>query len=169
MRFSVRAGANSAGIELFTGRIMAIEARYSDNRPPEIMVQAEDRLQDLRGTPRTRTFDEIDAAALIAHIEAENGLAADVDVDGPVHRVLAQVNRTDLDFLHDRVRAVDAELWVEGDTLHAQARSRRNAGTVALAYGDRLKQFAVSADLSDQCTGLTVSGWDVDAKETILY
>ena len=166
-RFSVRAGAKETGIEIFTGRITAIEARYPDSRPPEIMVLAEDGLQDLRRTRRTRTFEEIDDRNLIQLIAGEHGLPADVDVDGPVHRALAQVNRSDLDFLRARVQAIDAELWFEAGALHAQARSRRNAGAVTLAYGEKLRHFAVTADLAEQCSLLTVSGWDVNAKESI--
>ncbi|HUF38123.1 MAG TPA: hypothetical protein VMN57_06345 [Anaerolineales bacterium] len=165
---SVRVGGMD-DIQIFAGRITAIEARYPDSKPPEIMVRAEDGLQALRHTRRTRTFEDAQDRDVIEHIAAEHGLGADVDIDGTTHRVLAQVNRSDLDFLQDRLRAIDAELWVEGDTLHARARSRRNAGEVTLVYGATLKGFAVLADLSDQCTKLTVSGWDVDAKAPIEF
>jgi phage protein D len=165
---SVRIGAQN-DIEIFAGRITAIEARYPESKPPEIMIRAEDRLQDLRHTRRTRTFEDVHDRDVIEHIAAEHGLGAVVDIDGTTHRILAQVNRSDLDFLQDRLRAIDAELWTEGDTLHAQARSRRNAGEVTLVYGATLKGFAVLADLSGQSTSLTVSGWDVNAKAPIEF
>jgi phage protein D len=90
-----------------------------------------------------------------------------VDVDGPTYRVLAQVNQSDLAFLRERVAAIDAELWVDNRTLYAQARSRRNAGTVSFTYGQNLLEFSVLADLAHQRTSVLVSGWDVAHKQAI--
>src|SRR5262245_19470061 len=41
---------------IFDGRITALEAYFPEGRPPEIVVLAEDRFQDLRMTRRSRTF-----------------------------------------------------------------------------------------------------------------
>src|SRR5215218_9123741 len=41
---------------LFEGRISAIAAEFPDGGPPTVGVSAEDRLQDLRMTRRTRAF-----------------------------------------------------------------------------------------------------------------
>ncbi len=151
----------------FEGKITGLEAHYAHVRPPEIVVLAEDRLQDLRMTRRTRTFEEVSDRDIFQSLASDHGLQADVDVDGPTHRVLAQVNQSDLAFLRERARAVDAELWLEGGSLHVQARSRRQNGQTRLTYGERLIEFSALADLATQRTALTVSGWDVSAKEAI--
>src|SRR5918994_1964266 len=43
---------------LFKGRVTALEAGFPEGSPPTITLLAEDRLQDLRMTRRTRTFTQ---------------------------------------------------------------------------------------------------------------
>lgn len=167
--FSVEMGDGDAAARIFEGRIMAIEGRFPQQSPPEILVLAEDRFQDLRMIRRSRSFDDISTSDVVTRIAREHGLSPEIDIDGPTYRVLTQVNQSDLAFLRECARAVDAELWIDGDTLFAQSRSRRQTEELSLSYGHRLKEFAVSADLARQRTSLTVSGWDVEAKETIEY
>lgn len=154
---------------IFAGAITALEAHYPEGAAPEITVLAEDRLQDLRMTRRTRTFDNVSDADVFNTIAQDHTLTADVaNVTGPTHVVLAQLNQSDLAFLRERARAVDAQLWVEGSTLHAEPRASRNGGTVPLRQGKDLIEFSVIADLSEQRTSVTVSGWDSSAKEAIV-
>jgi hypothetical protein len=165
----IEAGAGQSSGVVFKGRIMAIEGRYLRDRSPEIAVLAEDRLQDLRMTRRTRTFENLSDSSLVQQIAAAHGLQATVDVSGPTHKVLAQVNQSDLAFLRERARAVDAELWVDGKQLHVQARGRRSGATVALQLGAGLYEFSVMADLSGQVSGFTVAGWDVSGKQAVSF
>jgi len=154
---------------LFAGRITGLEAHYRKGGLRELTVLAEDRFQDLRMTRRTRTFESATDADVVRQIAGDHGLTADVDMMGPTHTVLAQVNQSDLAFLRERARAVDAELWMEGATLHAKARTSRNSGVLQMTYGENLHEFSVLADLAGQCTGMIVSGWDVAGKEAISY
>jgi phage protein D len=152
---------------VFKGRITGLEAQYPKERPPELTVLAEDRFQDLRMERRTRTFEDSSDADAMNEIVSQHGLTADIDVNGPTYRVLAQVNQSDLAFLRERAAAVDAELWLEDRTLHVQARSRRNTGAVSLTYGAELLEFTVLADLAHQRSKVKVSGWDVGGKQAI--
>jgi phage protein D len=83
--------------------------------------------------------------------------------------VLAQINQSDLAFLRERVRAVDAELWIDGSTLHAQSHSKRGGNSVDLSYGHELWEFSVLADLAGQRTSVQVTGWDVSGKAGLRY
>lgn len=152
---------------VFQGRISALEAQFPKERPPELTVLAEDRFQDLRMERRTRTFEDSTDSDAMNEIISQHGLTAEIDVDGPTHRVLTQVNQSDLAFLRERAAAVDAELWLEERTLHIQARARRAAGDVTLTYGAELLEFSVMADLAHQRSAVKVSGWDVAGKEAI--
>lgn len=163
----IELGPPGATRRVFKGRISALEAHFAKERPPELTVLAEDRFQDLRMERRTRTFEDSSDADAMRAIVAQHGLTADIDVDGPTHRVLAQVNQSDLAFLRERAAAVDAELWLDDRTLHVQARSRRDAGSVTLTYGAGLLEFTVLADLAHQRSALRVSGWDVAGKQAI--
>lgn len=167
VRLTVQMGAGDGAGQVFEGRITALEGRFSGGRPPELLVMAEDRLQDLRMTRRTRSWEQASDADVISRVAQAHGLRADVDLSGPTHRVIAQVNQSDLALARERARAAGAELWIEGDTLKARARTARDAGTLTLTYGEGLHEFAVAADLAHQTTGFTVAGWDVAAKQAV--
>lgn len=164
----IRAGNLDAEGEIFSGRIMAMEGHFPQSRPPEITILAEDRFQDLRMTRRTRTYTDFCDRDVFEEIASQYSLRTQIDINGPTHTVLAQVNQSDLAFLRNRARAIDAEFWLQGDTLHAQSRAQRNTGEVTLNYGEGLREFSVLADLAGQCTSLAVSGWDVTTKEGIV-
>jgi hypothetical protein len=168
-KLRIEAGGGVGAGQIFEGRVTALEGRFLRERPHELLLLAEDRLQDLRMTRRTRTFDDASDADVFQQVAQQHGLRADVDVSGPTHKVLAQVNQSDLAFLRERARAADAELWVTGDTLHVKARSRRNAGDVTLTLGRGLMECSVTADLAGQVSGFSVSGWDVSGKEAIAF
>jgi phage protein D len=154
---------------VFDGRIMALEARFMDQSPPALVVLAEDRFQDLRMTRRTVSYADLSDADVIRQIAQHHGLQADVDLDGPTHKVLAQLNQSDLAFVRERCRSLDADLWVEGSTLHAKARAARGGTPVELGMGNELLDFRVAADLAGQRTAVTVSGWDVGGKSAISH
>jgi phage protein D len=130
-------------------------------------VFAEDRLQDLRMTRRTRTFADQTDAALIQSIASDHGLQASVDISGPTHKVVAQVNQSDLAFVRERARRAGAELWIEGRTLNAKPRSARGSSPLKLKFGAELREFNALADLAHQRTKVNVSGWDVSGKASI--
>lgn len=154
---------------LFNGRIMGLEGQFPQGSPPALTLLVEDRFQDLRMTRRTRTFGDVSDADVINQIANEHGLSPNVDVHGPKYKVLAQVNQSDLAFLRERVRAIDAEVWMEGSTLHAQPRTNRAHGALKMSYGKDLREFSVLADLAMQRTGVTVNGWDVTSKSGLQH
>lgn len=154
---------------IFNGRIMGIEASFPEGAPPEINVLAEDRFQDLRMTRRTRTFEDMSDSDVLTQIANDHGLSPGISISGPVYKVLAQVNQSDLAFMRERARAVGAELWIEGTTLYAKSRTDRAGETIDLSHGAELREFSVLADLASQRTAVTVSGWDVSAKDALSY
>jgi len=152
---------------LFDGRIVALEGGFPEGSPPTLTLLADDRLQDLRMTRRTRTFAEMSDKQVIEQIAGDQGLTPDVQLNGPTHRVLAQVNQSDLAFISDRCRAVDAEAWVEARTLKVRERAKRSTTTTELGYGNQLREVTITADLATQATQVTVGGWDVASKQAI--
>lgn len=153
--------------KLFDGRISALEGKFNEGSPPEIAVLVEDRFQDLRMTQRTRSFEDVSDADVMKRIAQDHGLQSQVDVDGPTHRVLQQVNQSDLSFLRERARFLDAEIWLDDRTLNCKSRSKRNDGTVKLTYGGELREVTVTADLAEQQSSVTVVGWDESGKSQI--
>lgn len=154
---------------LFGGKIMGLEADYPEGQPPQISVLAEDRFQDLRMTRRTRSFADSTDSDVINQIANDHGLSPSVDVNGPSYKLLAQVNQSDLAFVRERARAIDAELWMDHNTLYAKTRASRNGGTLQMARGNKLREFKVLADLALQRTSVSVNGWDVSSKSGLKY
>jgi len=163
-RIAVKLGSDG----LFAGRIMALAGRFPHDGIPELVVFAEDRLQDLRMARRTRSFEQQSDADVARSIASEHGLQSAIDLSGPTHALLAQVNQSDLAFLRERARAAGGELWIDDDTLHLAPRAARSGGApIALAYGDTLLGFEVRADLALQRSQLTVSAWNPQDKAAI--
>jgi uncharacterized protein len=153
---------------LFTGRITGLEGGFPEGSPPTLTLLAEDRLQDLRMTRRTRTFVDMTDAQVVQQIASDHGLSPDVNLDGPKHRVIAQLNQSDLAFLRDRCRSLDGELWVQDRTLVVRRHAdRRRSSPPELGYGNQLREFTVIADLAGQASKVTVAGWDVSSKSAV--
>jgi phage protein D len=165
--FAVRLGPSDRARQIFKGRISALEAEYPYQGGGQILVLAEDRLQALRMTRRTRSFENMSDQDVIQQIANEHSLTPQLNLNGPTHKVLTQVNVSDLAFIRERARSVDAEVWIQDTTLYAKSRTDRNADTLDLEYGVNLMSFTVRADLAYQCTEVGVTGWDVAAKEAI--
>lgn len=166
IEFSV--GFGSSEKKLFQGYITALEAAYMDGGGASLTILAEDGLQNLRMTRRTRTFEEMTDEDVMCDIAQEHSLQPEFEnLDGPAHRVLAQTNLSDLGFIRQCARRLNAELWLDGRNLHAAPRSARGTERVILAFGANLQSFNVRADLTHQCTEFSVSGWDVQAKDAI--
>lgn len=152
---------------LFEGRISAIAAEYPEAAPPAIRVHAEDRLQPLRMTRRSRAFDQANLGRIARLIASDHGLTPDIGVEGEAAPVLAQLNQSDLAFLIDLARAADAEVRVNGDRLVV---ARSGGGTaLALAWAGSLRRFEVMADLAHQRSAIVASGWDVAARAGISH
>jgi phage protein D len=154
---------------LFDGRIMALEGSFPAGAPPLITVLAEDRFQDLRMTRRTRSFEDVSDADIIRRIASDHGFTDDVSAEGPTYKMLAQVNQSDLAFMRERARTIDAELWMDGSTIRVKARANRRASAIELTLGAQLHSFTATSDLATQRTSVTANGWDVAGKSALQY
>jgi phage protein D len=106
-------------------------------------------------------------AELATGIAREHGLDADVQADGPRYDVVQQLNQSDLAFLRERARLIQAELWCTGTTLHFRSRSTRQATEVTLTKGAQLLSARISADLAAQRSEVVVSGYDATQRQQI--
>jgi hypothetical protein len=119
---------------LFKGRIMALEGRYPQGSPPQIMVLADDRMQDLRMTRRTRGFSQSSDADVFGQIASDHGLRSQIDVSGgATYETLAQINQSDLALRGER--APDAEVWADYDTLARPVLTGRAGSAAEIVRG----------------------------------
>ena len=161
--------ASDGEAEVFKGKISAIEGEFLQSEPPQIVVLAEDAAQSLRITRRSRTFEGVTDAHVFEQIAKDHHLKSDINIQGPTHRVIAQLNQSDLAFMRERAQRLAAEIWVQEGTLHVQDRLSRQQSrdTLSLTFKEGLLEFSVSADTANQYNQVLVSGWDVQAKDTL--
>ncbi len=152
---------------LFEGRIMAITADYPQGSPPTISICAEDLLQDLRMTRRTRCFAQTSLADVARKIANEHGLQPKIDIASQTVPLLSQLNQSDLAFLHDLARREDADIYVSGNNLHVA--KLRDVEEVSLSWAGSLREFNVTADLAHQRSTVIASGWDVSSKQAVSH
>lgn len=166
-KLSVVLGAAPAAHTVFTGWISAIEAGFQEGDAPDTVIFAEDKLMELRMTRRTKTYENMSDADIASAIASEHGLTPAVDADGPTYDVVQQWNMSDLAFLRERARRIQAEVWIEDETLHFKSRGNRTATELTLVQGNHLISLRARADLAHQRTKVKVSGYDASQRERI--
>ncbi len=164
---TVSVGTDTAERKVFDGTVSGIEVVLGDSEQPVAVMLAEDRLMRLRMTSRMRTYTGVTDAQVAQQIASDHGLDADVSVDGPRYDVLQQLGQSDLAFLRERARLLQADLWCDGTTLHFSDRSSRKAESVTLIHGADLLSCRITADLAHQRSRVTVGGYDARAKSVI--
>lgn len=152
---------------VFDGTVSAIEAVFGDGQAPLVVVLAEDALMRLRMTRRMRTYSEVTDAGIAAALATEHGLEADADAEGPRYDVVHQLNQSDLAFLRERARLVQAELWCTGRTLHFRTRAQRDGTRLTLLERRDLLSVRLCADLSHQRSTVVVTGYDAQGQQVI--
>lgn len=150
---------------LFEGRITALGADYPEGAAPTVTVLAEDRLQDLRMTRRTRCFSQASLGDIVRRIASDHGLQPEVRINAPSVPLLVQLNQSDLAFLFDTARRFDVDINVSGTSL--KALPSRSEQAVKLAWAGTLRSFTVLADLAGQRSAVVASGWNVARKQGI--
>jgi phage protein D len=153
---------------LFEGPLSALEADFSEGEPGEVVIACEDKLMDLRMTRRMKTYRNVSDADVARQIAQQHSLTPEVSADGPTYDVVQQFNTTDLAFLRDRARLLQAEVWVRDTTLYFKTRPNRSAGAeITLVRDNHLINIQVRADLADQRTKIKVSGYDASQRDKI--
>lgn len=152
---------------VFRGVISGFEASFEEAEPPVVALFAEDKLMKLRMTRRSKTYRDTTDAGIAQAIASEHGLTAEASAGGPTYDVVQQWNMSDLAFLRQRAELVQAEIWIDEDTLHFEARPSRAGTEITLVQGNHLLSVQLRADLSHQRTKVRVSGYDAGARALI--
>lgn len=152
---------------VFNGLVSALEAEFDDGEEPAVSLFAEDKLMRLRMTRRMRTYERVTDAQIAEALAGEHGLTPGAAADGPTYDVVQQWNQSDLAFLRYRARMVQAEIWMDGDTLNFKSRPNRTATDVALVQGNHLIAVRLRADLAHQRSKVKVSGYDATSRTAI--
>ncbi|MBL8481051.1 MAG: hypothetical protein JNJ60_02560, partial [Rhodocyclaceae bacterium] len=160
-------GPRSAAQTVFEGKLSALELAMEQGREPHVRIYAEDKLMDLRLTRRFKTYENVSDADLLQQIASQHGLSAQADAQGPTYKSVQQWNQSDLAFLRARARRLQADLWLDGSTLHMATRDARNGNRITLIQGNDLLAVEIRAELAHQRASVVGGGYDADAKDAI--
>ncbi len=163
----VSLGAPGQSRTVFKGLVTALEAQFEGGAEPTVSVWAEDALMKLRLTRRMKTYENVSDADLAEQVAREHGLQPAADAEGPTYDVVQQWNQSDLAFLRERAARIQAEVWVQDDTLHFKSRARREGTQIGLTQGGDLIACTLRADLAHQRSQVKVSGYDAERREAI--
>ena len=163
----VSIGPSDGARIVFKGRISGLEAIFSEGAEPHVVLYAEDTLMKLRMTRRMKTYENKTDAQIAEIIAREHKITAEARAEGPQYKVVQQWNQSDLAFLRDRGRLIQAEVWLQDDKLHFKTRGQRHGTALTLIQGNDLIEVQVRADLAHQRTRVKVSGYDAAARDTI--
>jgi uncharacterized protein len=163
----VYAGDVSSPTEIFRGKITALEGRFSDGSPPELVALAEDALQSARMQRRTKNWDACTLSQITGQMAKNLGLTPVCDgLDASIGNQQQQ-NESDLHFLRRLLARYDADLQIVGAELHASPRSQAQRNSIEIDLNSQLKEVRFIADLSHQVTQVTATGWDYNQGQTI--
>jgi phage protein D len=163
----VYAGLVTSPTEIFRGKITALEATFSFDGPPELLVLAEDGLQAARMKRRTKTWSDTSLADIVQQVASSVGLSpvtSDLDTTIGTEQ---QLNESDLHFLRRLLARYDADLQVVGAELHTTPRSQSQRNAIELAMNSQLHQVRIVADIAHQVSQVTTTGWDYKQGQTI--
>lgn len=157
---AVYAGDVQAPREVFRGKVSAIELLFSMGGAPEITVLAEDALQPARLARRSKVYTDLSPADVVREVAGALNLRPTIaGLTSPVD-TWAQINESDLAFLRRLLARFDADLQIVGEELQVSPRGDVARGEVELALFGQLMRARVIADLSQQVTATSATGWN---------
>jgi phage protein D len=157
---SVYTGDTASPREIFKGKVSAMEMVCNYGSPPELTVLAEDALTAARRGRRSKIYSDMSPADVVNAIAGDLSLNPSVSGLTSPRATWAQLNETDLSFLRRLLARFDADLQVVGTDLQVSPRKDVSRGTVDLTLYSQLARVRIGADLADQVTAVTVSGWN---------
>jgi phage protein D len=166
-KIDVSIGPEGDARTIFTGYISALESSFHEGSDPEVILFAEDKLMSFRLSRRSKSYTKVSDAGIAQAIATQHGLQAKADAPGPTYDVVQQFNLSDLAFLRERARLIQAEIWFDDGTLYFRSRNQRNATELTLVRGNHLIDVEARADLAHQRTSVKVSGYDAKARDKI--
>ena len=166
-QIAVYGGDENAPVEIFRGVVTGLEADFPKDGPPELVVLAEDAFQQARMTRKTKVHEDATIADLAGDLATSLNLTPVVTALAENIGTEVQLNESDLAFLRRMLSRHDADMQVVGTELHVSPRADVQRGTIEMELHGQLRRARVLADLSQQVTEITVSGWDASQGQRV--
>lgn len=164
---TISAGDVSDPQEIFRGVITGLEAEFPEASPPELVVLAEDKLQQARMSRRSQIYNDMSLADLVNRIAQRLSLRAEVSGLASPNGSWVQLNESDLAFLRRLLRRYDADLQIVADRLEAAPIGEIQRQVIEMEYFSDLRSVRFVADLANQVTEVTSGGWNALRGDTV--
>lgn len=164
---TVSTGDISDSREIFRGLITGLEAEFFETSPPELLVLAEDRLQQARMDRRTALYRDMSVADIVSEIAQRLSLQPQVSGLSASSGNWVQFNESDLAFLRRLLRQFDADMQVVENRLEAAPISEVQRQVIQMELFHDLRSVRFVADLANQVTEVTSSGWNAISGQAV--
>jgi phage protein D len=162
---------------LLDGEVTAVEAEYDGSGTFTVLRGYDSSHKLMRGT-RAATYQNMTAADIVNKVATDQGLqAGPVDPGGPVYEHVLQAQESDWAFLHRLARENDRQLTLEkgsvGFTAPVPTTGAPAAGAnpdqeaLLLDLGIDILRLRTTVTSAEQVPQVAVTGWDVDAKQSL--
>ena len=150
------------------GEVTGLEPSFTFDHLPKLTVRGYDRRHRLHRGRRTRTFIDQTDSAIATRVAEEAQLKVRVEKTEVEHEYVLQANQTDMEFLQERARRINFEVFVDDRTLvFRQVQNTRGEG-LTLTLGDELLEFHPRLSSLRQLREVKARGWDPKEKEEIV-
>ncbi|MCP5116564.1 MAG: phage late control D family protein, partial [bacterium] len=156
---SLHVGVSESEDSIFTGEATAVGFSYGPSQEREIRVRAYDLLHRLRKRGEVRAHVQVTAGDLAKEMASDLGLSVKAETPGPLHQILIQQNRTDLDFLLDVAELSGLHITLQDRTLRLCTLQGVDR-PVGLELGDTLIEARVEMNGDPACRSVSASGWN---------
>jgi phage protein D len=155
--------------QVFIGDITGWKGGFPRRGPVTLTVIAQDRFHRLRRNRRQKTFLEMKDSDAIS--EVGSGVEGINSVDAAATPVtqnsILQWNQTDADFVLERAKLYDMEVFVDDKKLVVREPKLTEAPVATIAWHEELRTFRTAVTLNKQQKQLKVTAWDMMKKEAL--
>ncbi len=154
-------------ISMIIGEVTGFEPEFTTNRHPSVIIRGYDRGSRLLMGRNTRTFTQQKDSDIAAQIANEAGLTPDVEDSSVTHEYVIQNNQRDLDFLNERAKKINYELFIKDRTLFFRPENYGETEELTLRFSDDLIEFNPLISAARQVSEVSVRGWNPMEKSEI--
>lgn len=153
---------------LIIGEITGLEPEFVVDRLPSVIARGYDRRHRLQRGRKTRTFVTQKDSDIASAVASEAKLSVEAVDSTVIHDYVIQANQTDLEFLQERARRIQYEVFVTDKTLHFRPVQNDKSEVMTLTIGEHLLEFYPRLSMVRQIGDVSVRGWNPHEKKKIL-
>ncbi|WP_214628607.1 phage late control D family protein [Paenibacillus agaridevorans] len=153
--------------QVFDGIITGYTVDYPASGSPIVTVTAMDRSFLMMKSSKSKVWKEMKDSDVVQTIASEYGLTADVDALTVKKTTIEQIGISDYHFVQSLAQDNDYLFHVTGSKLHFRKRKTSGTPLIELKYGQSLREFTFTADVSGQTSEVKVRGFDTKTKQSV--